>query len=349
MLTEQGLVIDSVSHAYGHKIVVRDASLVVGPSHIHCILGPSGSGKTTLLRLAAGLEDLQRGNIFIASRLVAGPSVHVPPERRSVGFAFQDYALFPHLNVRDNVLFGMPKFSREEGLRKVASLLKTVDMSEFENAMPHTLSGGQQQRVALIRALAREPRVMLLDEPFSGLDARLRDEVRGVTLRVLKSAEVATLMVTHDPLEAMSVADSISVIYDGQIEQTGAPSDVYCFPESYRVAEALGEVNRFSGVVSHGKVETLWGPLPAPNFSENQRVYILIRPESFHIVDHPMAGAISVEVQSVRLAGQGIRFELKTSCGQIFHVVGPSDVAFRANSVVNVSLIESAAKVLPQK
>ncbi|MEM8875160.1 MAG: ABC transporter ATP-binding protein [Planctomycetota bacterium] len=222
----EGVRVEAVSHRYGRgPMVVRDVSLHLQPGLVHCLLGDSGCGKTTLLRLIAGLEKPTRGTIAINGSSVDDARVHVSPERRPVGFVFQDYALFPHLSVRRNVMFGMTERRR---YRKAAAdeLIGRVGMTGFENAMPHTLSGGQQQRIAIARALARNPKVMLLDEPFSGLDANLRETLRTQTLAVLRDAGVAVLMVTHDPREALVSADTVSVMRNGQIAVTGHPDDV---------------------------------------------------------------------------------------------------------------------------
>ena len=219
-----------VSHRYARRgpDVVDGVDLELRAGRVHCLLGDSGSGKTTLLRLIAGLERPRGGRVEIAGQTVADAGSRarpVPPERRPVGVVFQDYALFPHLSARRNVAFGAAG-RRRERLAAADALLDRVGMSGFGDAMPHALSGGQQQRVALARALARGPRVMLLDEPFSGLDQELRDRVRATTLRVLRDSGVATLMVTHDPREALACADAVSVMRRGRIALTGGPGDV---------------------------------------------------------------------------------------------------------------------------
>lgn len=218
-----------VSFAYGRgPLVVEDVDLDLHAGRVHCLLGDSGSGKSTLLRLVAGLERLRghHGTITIGDRVVSGGARHVPPEKRAIGLVFQDYALFPHLSVRRNVMFGMRGRPRRQRRAAAVALLDRVGMADFAEKMPDTLSGGQQQRVALARALGRGPEVMLLDEPFTGLDARLRDQVRDVTLEVLRDARVATLMVTHDPHEALIAADAISVMRAGRIIMSGLPHDV---------------------------------------------------------------------------------------------------------------------------
>ena len=276
------LTLTDVSHAYGDFIAARHVDLEILAGEVHCLLGPSGSGKSTLLRLVAGLEHLQSGRIHIGDREVAGPGIHVKPEDRAVGFVFQDYALFPHLNVLKNVVFGMPK-ARASSLReKALELLEQVGMSDYAPAMPHTLSGGQQQRVALARALARQPQIMLLDEPFSGLDSRLREEVRQVTLGILQQKGVATLMVTHDPQEAMIAGHRISLIREGRMVQSGTPDEVYHRSSNPGVAETFGPINRIPAKVVNGTVDTPLGRLDT-DLLDGLEVELMVRPESLRL------------------------------------------------------------------
>ena len=210
-----GLSLERVSHAYGEYEVFSDVSFSVADGEIVCLLGPSGCGKTTLLRLAAGLEKLQTGRVTLSDGVAADRETHVPPELREVGLMFQDFALFPHLSVSDNVAFGLNTLPDVEKRQRVINILMQVNMFEKRADYPHQLSGGQQQRVALARALAPNPAVMLLDEPFSGLDQNLRISLREETLGILKTSNVATLLVTHDPEEAMFMADRILVMGPG--------------------------------------------------------------------------------------------------------------------------------------
>lgn len=219
-----------VCFSYGRgPEVVCDLNLKLFAGRVHCLLGDSGCGKSTLLRLLAGLERPIKGSILIGGEVVSSADLgakHRKPEHRAVSYVFQDYALFPHLSVVRNVMFGMRGRPRAERKPAAMELLDRVGLADFANAMPHTLSGGQQQRVALARALGRDPKLMLLDEPFTSLDTTLRDELRGVTLRVLREAGVATLMVTHDPAEALLVADKVSVMRAGRFVLEGMPDEV---------------------------------------------------------------------------------------------------------------------------
>lgn len=220
------LRVKDISHRYKTIDAVKDVSLSIAAGQVHGLLGQSGSGKSTLLRVIAGLETPIAGSVCIDSVAVCDASHFVPAEKRPVGFVFQDYALFPHLSVIKNVMFGMSGGSRTGRRDRARSLLESVDLASSADLYPHTLSGGQQQRVALVRALAREPSVMLLDEPFSGLDPSLRSDVREMTMQVLRQAGVATLLVTHDPLEALATGDRVSVIHEGRITQSDLPNRI---------------------------------------------------------------------------------------------------------------------------
>lgn len=338
-----GLRVADVSHAYGRVPVLNGVSLQVNAGEIHCLLGPSGSGKTTLLRLIAGLEKLRNGTINIFGRMAGNGQTHVPPEERSIGFVFQDYALFPHLSVQRNVEFGMKR--QAEDREDPLELLGRVGMQDFAQAMPHTLSGGQQQRVALARALARQPRVMLLDEPFSGLDARLRDEIRSSTVKLLRKAGVATVMVTHDPVEAMAVADRISVIHDGRIEQTGEPEELYSRPVNHRVATSLGEANLVESVVQQGVVHTPLGSVAASRFQEGDQVAVLFRPESLSVTQQPEEDSTPVKLRDVRFLGDRTRVEVETECGVILFAAVPMQQAVGLAAEVHLAMMATPAVV----
>ena len=275
------LHLEDISHNFGTLRAVAGLSLSVGPGEVVCLLGPSGCGKSTVLRLAAGLERLQSGRVTVSGRVVAGDGADVPPEARGVGLVFQDYALFPHLSVLDNVAFGLrgPAAARRA---RALEVLKRVGVDDQAARFPHVLSGGQQQRVALARALAPEPGVMLLDEPFSGLDARLRDQVRDSTLHVLKESGAASLLVTHDPDEAMFMADRIAVMREGALVQLGTPVELYCRPADAFVARFFGEINSIGARVEQGAAMTPFGPVPT-KLPEGGAAEVLIRPEALRL------------------------------------------------------------------
>ena len=299
----EGLHIHGAAHAYGDNQVLSKISMVVPGGELVCLLGPSGCGKSTLLRLAAGLEVLQEGSIVIDDVTVATKELHVPPEQRRIGLMFQDYALFPHLNVIDNVSFGLLGMARAKARAIARERLDQVELAHLTEAFPHMLSGGMQQRVALARALAPEPKLLLLDEPFSGLDTNMRASIRQMTLNVLKQSGVATLMVTHDPEEAMFMADRIKIIgAEGSILQAGRPHEIYYHPAHEFVAKMFGMMNRFEGVVKGGQVDTPLGPV-ATDLEEGLAAQVLIRPEGVILESGDEISGAQVEVTSSHLLG----------------------------------------------
>ncbi len=313
------LSLSGVSHRYGERLAVDDVSIAVGAGEIFCLLGPSGCGKSTTLRLAAGLEDLQRGEVRIAGRLVAGPGVNLPTEARQVGMVFQDHALFPHLSVADNIAFGLGRDDRAARRGKAATWAGRLGLAPHLDAFPHRLSGGEQQRVALARAMAPEPAVMLLDEPFSSLDNRLRDQIRDDTVRLLKQAGTPTLLVTHDPEEAMRMGDRIGIMQAGRLVQVDRPEGVYARPATPFAARFLSETNEISLPVTAGRIATPWGDLPAPPaLGEAPAGLLMFRPEALaesadgagivcRVVQARMLGAFRrVEVTCNALSGHGL-------------------------------------------
>ncbi len=310
------LSFEHVSHAYDQVLAVDDISLSIEREELVCLLGPSGCGKTTALRVAAGLEPLQHGRVLMNDRAVADSTIDVPPERRSVGLVFQDYALFPHLSVLENAAFGLAGKSAEERKAGTLAALTRVGMGDYAKAYPHLLSGGQQQRVALARALAPKPSVMLLDEPFSGLDRQLRNQVRDQTLHVLKESGTATLMVTHDPEEAMFMADRVALMRAGRIVQVGAPSELYTAPRDAFVAGFFGEVNRIEGTVQDGLVATPFGALEAKDLAGGTAVEILIRPEALRLEEIPAgsrAAGVVARVLASRMLGRSSLIHLSVA------------------------------------
>ncbi|MCS0495883.1 ABC transporter ATP-binding protein [Ancylobacter sp. MQZ15Z-1] len=277
------LVLDDVHHDYGTLEAVAGVSLVVEPGEILCLLGPSGCGKTTLLRLIAGIERPSRGSIRLDRTEVAGPGAFVPPEQRNIGLVFQDYALFPHLTNLENVAFGLralsPKEAREEALRA----LRRVRLEHYAGDFPHALSGGEQQRVALARALVPRPGILLMDEPFSGLDSRLRGSVRAETLSVLREARATCIIVTHDPEEAMRMGDRIALMRAGTLVQVGTPEKLYRSPVDVEVARFFCEINEVEGIVGAGRIATPLGSFPAPDLREGSGAVAAIRPQGLEL------------------------------------------------------------------
>ena len=277
---------------YGDVAAVCGVDLSVAEGRFVALLGPSGCGKTTALRMIAGLEMPTEGTVSIAGRTVAGPGVHVPPEQRRLGMVFQEYALFPHLTVEGNVAFGLK--GRADPANRVSEVLRLVGLESVRHRMPHQLSGGQQQRVALARALAPDPKVILLDEPFSNLDAALRQRVRVEVRQILRDAGVTAVFVTHDQEEALSLADEVAVMIEGRIIQCGTPERLYRRPESHRVATFLGEANFLPGLASGNVAQSEIGPLKliAPAQGE---VEIMFRPEELLVEADDQGPGVIVE------------------------------------------------------
>jgi iron(III) transport system ATP-binding protein len=282
------LEIKNLVRLYDGRRVVDDVSLKVLPGQVTCLLGPSGCGKSTTLRMIAGVEMQDEGEIWVDGSLVCDRKFRVPPERRHIGLMFQDFALFPHLTVGANVAFGLSGDKAEMGAR-VDQLLSRVGLGRYGDKYPHELSGGEQQRVALARALAPRPSIMLMDEPFSGLDNRLRDGIRDETLDILREQETAVLLVTHEPEEAMRMADEIALMRNGRIVQQGAPYNIYNAPVDRDAVAFFSDINSIRGRVQGSLVQTAFGQFLAPGVHEGNEVEIVIRPQHIKI-DFDRAG-----------------------------------------------------------
>ena len=305
------LSFENVTHRYGAIVAVDNISLELAPGEIVCLLGPSGCGKTTLLRIAAGVERQTEGRVMLNGNAVSGPDSFVPPEKRGIGLMFQDYALFPHLTILDNVAFGLNSLDRSLALQEARLALKRVGLADYERAYPHVLSGGEQQRVALARAIAPRPAVMLMDEPFSGLDQRLRDSVRDETLALLKETRASSMLVTHDPEEAMRMADRIVLMRGGHVVQMGTPRELYHNPVDVEAARFFSDFNELQGTVEEGRVETLVGPVDAGGIEDGTAVDVLIRPSGIRRVREQVQMAMVLssrflgDYSSVALAIEG--------------------------------------------
>jgi len=271
-----------LTRSFAGRRVVDDVSFTVMPGQVTCLLGPSGCGKSTTLRIIAGVETQDSGAIRVDGALVSDTSHHMPPENRSIGLMFQDFALFPHLSVADNVAFGLRE-GKAAAQDRVRELLTKVGMARHIDAYPHELSGGEQQRVALARALAPRPKIMLMDEPFSGLDDRLRDGIRDETLEVLKGEGAAVLLVTHEPAEAMRMADQILLMRNGRIVQRGSPYNIYNAPVDLVAASFFSDINVIRGKVHGALTETAFGQFLAPGVPDGTEVDIVIRPQHLRI------------------------------------------------------------------
>ena len=274
------LAVNTLYRRFAGLAAVQDLSLSVAAGQVTCLLGPSGCGKSTTLRMIAGVDQPDAGQILMDGQDVT----HLPPEQRGAGLMFQDFALFPHLTVAQNVGFGLGRDKR-----RVAELLDKVGLTGFDGKYPHMLSGGEAQRVALARALAPRPRVMLMDEPFSGLDNRLRDGIRDATLQILKDEGSAVLLVTHEPDEAMRMGDQIALMRGGKIVQRGAPYNIYNAPIDRAAAAFFSDINVITGVSRGALTETPFGSFLTPGHADGAKVDIVIRPQHLKI-DFDRAG-----------------------------------------------------------
>mgnify|MGYP001182713622 FL=1 len=278
------LAFEDIHHHYGRRHTLKGIDLQAEPGEVLCLLGPSGSGKTTLLRIAAGIETQTSGRLLLNDREISGPELSLPPEKRGIGLMFQDFALFPHLTIVDNVRFGLTQLSRKDGRGEAMVALERVGMAHHALSYPHLLSGGEQQRVALARALAPRPAVLLMDEPFSGLDSRLKDAVRIETLAILREARATAIVVTHDAEEAMRLGDRIALLRDGRLVQTGSAEDLYHRPADLFAAGFFSEINVFMSEIENGLAMTPLGPVKSGGIAEGASVSVAVRHSGVGVV-----------------------------------------------------------------
>lgn len=314
------LTCHQLSKAFGDQIVVDNVSFHVHAGQILALLGPSGCGKTTTLRLIAGFEQLDQGQIDIDGQRVAdGAGRHTPTEKRRIGMVFQDYAIFPHLSVADNVAFGLRRGrARKE---RADAMLDFVGMAGQGTRMPHELSGGQQQRVALARALAPEPAVLLLDEPFSNLDAALRAAVRHEVHDLLKKSGTTAVFVTHDQEEALFMGDQVAIMNEGRLEQLDTPETLYHHPSTRFVADFVGQTDFMPAVVSANGVETPLGPIVQPiELAPGVRVEIAVRPDDIRLFIDGTPNAIVIARQFIGIA---FIYRLQLNDGSIVNSLQP--------------------------
>jgi iron(III) transport system ATP-binding protein len=326
------LELRNVSHAYGRHVVLSDLSFSLAEGTIGCLLGPSGCGKTTVLRAIAGFETIDGGEISLEGSVVSRPGYNVPPERRRIGMVFQDYALFPHLSVADNIAFGLHHAEAAERRMRVEELLVTVGLTGAGGKFPHELSGGQQQRVALARALAPKPQLLLLDEPFSNLDVELRERLSLEVRDILKQAGITAVLVTHDQHEAFAVADVIGVMHEGRIQQWDTPYNLYHKPANRFVADFVGRGVFLQGEVINAhevqiELGTLKGNIPTDCIAgcrrcgKDCRVSVLLRPDD---IVHDDAAAVQAEVVGKAFRGAEFLYSLRLPSGQCVLSLVPS-------------------------
>jgi len=319
------LELKNVYHAYDENLVVKNLSLKLKKGSIGCILGHSGCGKTTVLRSIAGFENIVDGEILLKGKTVSKKDWSLPPEKRNIGMVFQDYALFPHLTVFDNIAIGLRAMEKTKRIKQVTNVLETVRLEDARNSFPHELSGGQQQRVALARALARMPKLLLMDEPFSNLDINLREKISLEVRNILKQFGITAMIVTHNQHEAFAIADEIGVMKDGEMQQWDTAYNIYHKPENQFVANFVGDGVLLHGVVTgDNQVKTGLGVLKGEfshTFSKDCPVDILIRPED---IIHSDNSAMKATVVNKAFRGESILYTLLLESGDRVLSLAPS-------------------------
>jgi len=328
---------DKIAKRYNRTIAVKSCDLEVESGEILALLGPSGSGKTTLLRLIAGFEMPDEGRISIDGRTVVdvANSVWVDAEDRGVGMVFQDYALFPHLTVAKNIRFGLHGVSKSERQTRVDEFLRLTELVGYADRYPHEMSGGQQQRVALARALAPRPRVVLLDEPFNGLDPSLRPQMRGEVAEILRHLGTAAILVTHDQEEALGMADRVAVIRNGELQQIGTPEEIYYSPTTAFVANFVGQADFIPGIVDGTEVHTEIGVFPRPPDLPAGPVKVMIR----HEVVNSKPGGILATVEKREFLGGEILYRLRLPSGATIHLEQRKPMHWRVGHQVPIEVL----------
>lgn len=322
----------SVTKSYGSEIVLSDFNLDVWNGSIVGILGISGSGKTTALRLLAGFDKPDTGIIEMRNRVISSEDTFLPPEERNVGMVFQDYALFPHLNVEKNISFGLSRDEIKSG--RLEEVLSMCNLETYRNKFPQELSGGQQQRVSLARALAPKPEVILLDEPFTSLDAHMARDLREEVVSLLRQTETTAIIVTHDQEEALSVCDVVSVLENGSIIQSATPQEIYLNPVSQTVANSVGDPNILKGFSVDGRVETSLGTFVT---AYNGALDVSIRPECIELL---LDSEGSYVVKECTFYGHDQVISFQNSKGEVFRARSLPNTIYEVGDKVNINISE---------
>lgn len=341
------LLVEDLSLSFGSIPAVDKVSLAIPAGDIVALVGHSGSGKSTLLRLIAGLERPDSGRVVINGTEVSGPNAFVPPERRGIGMMFQDYALFPHLSVLKNVLFGLRRVPAGEARERARQALERVGLAGREDAFPHALSGGEQQRVALARAMVPGPDLLLMDEPFSNLDRRTRDIVRDETTAVLRESATTTVVVTHDPDDAMRIADRIVMMQGGRFAQSGTAEELYKHPSSLPVARFFCELNEIETACRNRVIATPFSDIPAPGTAEGTPVTVCVRPGDIQLFE-PSPGDRTGRIVSGQCLGETVLIHLAIDgLDRPLRVVAPSDGAPATGRTVGFEVETGKLLVFP--
>jgi iron(III) transport system ATP-binding protein len=311
------LSIENLQCRYGEQVVIESVSFALQAGEIACLLGPSGCGKTTLLHAIAGFQPVVAGNIQLSGEVISSPKVKVPAEQRKIGVVFQDYALFPHLTVEQNIAFGIQSMPKGQRQSRTQSLLQLVRLKGFGQQYPHQLSGGQQQRVALARALAPRPKLLLLDEPFSNLDTELRRSLAAEVRHILREEKIPAIIVTHDRHEAFIAGDKLGVLSQGQLQQWDSPQDTYQKPKNLAVARIVSEGNIISGtVLGNDLISTPLGEvnMPTAAYESGDRLELFVRSEDIAAGEHP--SAVMAQVVEKNFLGNQVSYRFQLAEGE---------------------------------
>jgi len=327
-----------VTCAYNSQLpAIRDISLSVNQGEILCLLGPSGCGKTTTLRAVAGFEKVMVGEISLNGHLVSSSTLHWPPEKRRVGMVFQDYALFPHLCVVDNIGFGLNQWEDTSRKAQIHMMIELVGLGGLERRYPHELSGGQQQRVALARALAPNPVMLLMDEPFSNLDPDMTVKMRKELYQLLRQTKTTSILVTHDHDEAFAMADHVAVLHEGQLVQCDTPETIYHLPSCPFVAEFVGQADFIPGNIQNGKVETELGAFTNQGrYEGSTNVLVMLRPDDLQITQ---VGAGNARIESRQFRGSENLYGIRLASGRLVHCSASSTEIYDVDSPVGLAII----------
>jgi iron(III) transport system ATP-binding protein len=342
------LAFDNVERSYGEAMALNGVSFTVASGEIVCLLGPSGCGKTTLLRIASGIERPTAGRVLINKLEVAGPTRFVPPEKRNVGLMFQDFALFPHLTILDNVTFGLSALPREEAIRQSLAILARVGLQRYAGQYPHVLSGGEQQRVALARAMVPRPAVVLMDEPFSGLDVHLRDSMQEQTLELLRETRATAVIVTHNREEAMRLGDRVAVMRSGRLVQIGTSEELYRTPADLFVARLFSDINEITYPVAGGAISTPIGTFPVAGANDGDSAILCLRQRSIQL--GPNGSGLAGRVLHTRFLGDVAHLEVGVAdFEQPLKVRILESVAPKKGTEVGVTINPASVLVFPDQ
>ena len=333
------LRVENLNWTNSGKKIVSDISLSLFPGEVLCLLGDSGCGKTSLLRLISGLEKEDSGEIFINEEIISSKKFSALPENRPVSMIFQDYALFPHMTVYQNIAYGVSALQKEQKTSKIDKIIRDLDIQEHLKKYPHELSGGEQQRVALARAIAPEPLILLMDEPFSGLDRSLREYIREETISLLRNSQAAIILVTHDPEEAMLVGDRIALMRNGNINQIGTNDEMIFQPINDYTVSTFSNVNTYQSIIKNKKVETPFGFFEIPDNISGNQAKILIRDQAFQIVNPTENN--SYKVNQIDYTGENSRIELSsTNSDTQVKITVPGKTSVKLDDKIGLSVDE---------